>query len=92
MSNRKIETYIPSRTNFAANVQTSAISTSLVVGSLLALVNHGGNIMAGTLNYGTVLKILLTYAVPYCVALNTSVSAMKAMSVATNSEDEPKIH
>jgi|TARA_B100000768_G_C11280337_1_gene378210 hypothetical protein len=62
------------------------------VGSLLALVNHGGNIMAGTLNYGTVLKILLTYAVPYCVALNTSVSAMKAMSVATNSEDEPKIH
>jgi hypothetical protein len=62
------------------------------VGSLLALVNHGGNIMAGTLNYGTVLKILLTYAVPDCVALNTSVSAMKAMSVATNSEDEPKIH
>ena len=48
--------------------------------------------MAGALNYGTVLKILLTYAVPYCVALYASVSVMKAMSVAANSQDEPKIH
>lgn len=77
---------------FAGDVQTSAISTSLVVGSLLALINHGSNIMAGALNYGTVLKILLTYAVPYSVALYASVSAMKAISIAANSEDEPKIH
>ncbi len=48
--------------------------------------------MAGALNYGTVLKILLTYAVPYSVALYASVSAMKAISIAANSEDEPKIH
>ena len=77
---------------FAADVQTRAISTSLLVGSLLALINHGSNITARALNYGTVLKILLTYAVPYCVALYASVSVMKAMSVAANSQDEPKIH
>jgi hypothetical protein len=52
------------------------------VGSLLALINHGDHIFAGTLNGGAMLKIVLTYAVPYCVALYASVSAMKAMAAA----------
>ena len=76
---------------FAPGVQARAIRTSLVVGSLLALINHG-HILAGTLSGGAILKILLTYAVPYCVALYASVSAMNAMAGPANPEDEPKIH
>jgi len=67
---------------FAPGVQARAIRTSLVVGSLLALINHGDHIFAGTLNGDAMLKIVLTYAVPYCVALYASVSAMKAMAAA----------
>ena len=67
---------------FAPGVQARAIRTSLVVGSILALINHGDNILAGTLTDGAMLKMLLTYAVPYCVALYASVSAMKAMAAA----------
>ena len=77
---------------FAPGVQARAIRTSLVVGSILALINHGDNILAGTLTDGAMLKMLLTYAVPYCVALYASVSAMLAMAAASNPEDEPKIH
>ena len=77
---------------FAPGVQARAIRTSLVVGSLLALINHGDSILAGTLSGGAILKILLTYAVPYCVALYSSVSAMNAMTGTANPEDEPKIH
>jgi len=58
----------------------------------LALINHGDSILAGTLSGGAILKILLTYAVPYCVALYASVSAMNAMTGTANPEDEPKIH
>ena len=67
---------------FAPGAQARAIRTSLVVGSLLALINHGDHIFAGTLNGGAMLKIVLTYAVPYCDALYASVSAMKAMAAA----------
>lgn len=78
---------------FAPGVQARAIRTCLVVGSVLALINHGDNIFAGTLSGGAILKILLTYAVPYCVALyaSVSVSAMNAMTAPANPEDEPKI-
>ena len=71
---------------FAPGVQARAIRTSLVVGSLLALINHGDSILAGTLSGGAILKILLTYAVPYCVALYASISAMKAMAAAKPKE------
>ena len=77
---------------FAPGVQARAIRTSLVVGSILALINHWDNIWASTLSSGAMLKILLTYAVPYCVALYASVSAMKAMTAPANPEDESKIH
>mgnify|MGYP006119956047 len=77
---------------FAPGVQARAIRTSLVVGSILALINHGDNIWASTLSSGAMLKILLTYAVPYCVAPYASVSAMKAMTAPANPEDESKNH
>ena len=71
---------------FAPGVQARAIRTSLVVGSILALINHGDSILAGTLNGDAILKVLLTYAVPYCVALYASSSAMKAMAAAKPKE------
>ncbi|MDA7723404.1 nitrate/nitrite transporter NrtS [Pseudomonadales bacterium] len=77
---------------FAPGLQARAIRTSIVVGSVLALINHGDNILTGTLSSGAILKILLTYAVPYCVALYASVSTMKTMTTAATPEEEPKIH
>ncbi|MCH2282673.1 MAG: nitrate/nitrite transporter NrtS [SAR324 cluster bacterium] len=39
--------------------------TALVVGTILATINHGDVILKGeSINY---FKILLTYCVPYCV-------------------------
>jgi len=76
---------------FAPGVQARALRTSLLVGSVLAGINHGEYILAGTLDSGAIVKILLTYTVPYCVALYASVSAIKAMSAAstaTNKSDK----
>ncbi|WP_204325921.1 nitrate/nitrite transporter NrtS [Sulfitobacter sediminilitoris] len=39
--------------------------TALVVGTVLTGINHGDGILAG--DYPPVVKIILTYCVPYCV-------------------------
>ena len=41
---------------------------ALVVGTLLALINHTDALLAGALNTALLAKILLTYLVPFSVA------------------------
>lgn len=41
---------------------------ALVVGTLLALINHGDQLTRGEVSAGVALKILLTYMVPFAVA------------------------
>lgn len=46
-----------------------AVKTSLVVGTLLALINHGSIYWTGPITLGLVAKTGLTYCVPFGVAM-----------------------
>ncbi|MBI5154114.1 nitrate/nitrite transporter NrtS [Candidatus Poribacteria bacterium] len=48
-----------------------------VVGSILLLVNHGDAILARDVSIGRVVRILLTYLVPYGVSTYSSVMTMR---------------
>ncbi|MBT3331670.1 MAG: nitrate/nitrite transporter NrtS [Rhodospirillaceae bacterium] len=47
------------------NTPRKAFYTALVVGSVLTMINHGDLILAG--GSPPLLKVVLTYCVPYCV-------------------------
>jgi hypothetical protein len=50
---------------FGDGTPKKALMTALVVGTILATINHGDVILKGeSINY---FKIMLTYCVPYCV-------------------------
>ena len=50
---------------FSDGTPQKAVMTALVVGTILAIINHGDFILKGeSFNF---FKILLTYCVPYCV-------------------------
>ena len=50
---------------FSDGTPQKAVMTALVVGTILAIINHGDSILKGESN--NYFKILLTYCVPYCV-------------------------
>ena len=54
-----------------------ALKVALVVGTVLAVINHYDAILARTLGATTILKMLVTYAVPYSVS--TFSSAMQGI-------------
>ena len=54
-------------------VRTRALKVALVVGTILNLINQGDVLLAGTVN---VMKALVTYLVPYCVATYSAASAI----------------
>ena len=45
-----------------------SLKVSLIVGTLLALINHGDRLLARELDMAAAAKIVLTYIVPYAVA------------------------
>ena len=51
---------------------------SVIVGSVLVLINHGDALFAGTLTRTQIFKILLTYTVPYVVSSLSSIQALLA--------------
>jgi thiamine transporter ThiT len=53
-----------------------AIKTSLVVGTVLGLINHSDKLIHGTLTRTSIIQIVVTYLVPYSVA--TFGAAMQA--------------
>ncbi len=53
-----------------------AIQVSVVVGTLLVLINHGPALLHGDITRFRLFQIGLTYVVPYCVATWSSVSAL----------------
>ncbi|MEH6581761.1 MAG: nitrate/nitrite transporter NrtS [Halioglobus sp.] len=59
-------------------VVSNALRVALIVGTILALINHGGKIFALSLTTESLLKILLTYFVPYCVSTYSAVKALQA--------------
>ena len=59
-------------------VLRQALKIALIVGTLLALINHGERIFSGSLTQENILQIILTYLVPYSVSTYSSVRAIQA--------------
>jgi hypothetical protein len=57
-----------------------SLKVSAIVGSLLALINHGDKIIALSLDAPILLKIVLTYLIPYCVATWAAVQTVRSSS------------
>ena len=55
-----------------------AIRIAVIVGTVLALINHGDKIFNMALSLNDCLKIILTYLVPYCVSTWSAVAAIRA--------------
>lgn len=66
-------------------VVITSLKVSLVVGTILALINHGDGILQMSLTRESLLKILLTYMVPYGVS---TYSAVKTTFGIESSENE----
>lgn len=62
------------------SVMKRAAKIALIVGVILAAINHGDAILSGTITTGTVAKILMTFCVPYCVSTYSSVLAIRERS------------
>lgn len=59
------------------SVVRRASGIALVVGAVLALINHGGRLSADEVDGATLVRILLTFCVPYCVSTYSSVLAVR---------------
>jgi hypothetical protein len=57
------------------NTVKRSLKVMLIVGTALILINYGGLLTSGSLQELPVLKIVLTYLVPFSVATYSSVSA-----------------
>jgi len=53
--------------------------TALVVGTLLIGINHGDALLQGEIDAGRMLKIVLTFFVPYVVSTVSSASTILSM-------------
>ena len=58
-------------------VRSRAGKVALLVGCILAAINYSDRVMVGTLEARDLLKIAMTFLVPYCVSTYSAVSAMQ---------------
>lgn len=61
---------------FGDGTPKKALLTALVVGTILTAINHGDTILMG--EWPPVLKVVLTYCVPYCVTTWGAVTGKRA--------------
>lgn len=59
------------------DIRNRSIKVALVVGTILGCINHGDSIVAGTLNAAGIIKIMISYCVPYSVSTWSSVQTAK---------------
>jgi hypothetical protein len=69
---------------FGDGTPRKAALTSLVVGTLLTAINHGDTIVAG--QYPPLIKVLLTYCVPFCVTTWGAITGKIAQAKRQNLE------
>jgi hypothetical protein len=62
------------------SVHARALRVALLVGSILALINHGDKLLAGTCEAPDWLRIGLTYCVPYIVSAYSSVQTLRHLN------------
>ncbi len=61
------------RTALRREIVARAVRTSLVVGTILAAINHGPEIITLEVDARRLFRIGLTYGVPYCVSTYSAV-------------------
>ncbi len=67
---------------FSPMVRGRAMRVALVVGLLLALINYGDKLIDMSLTSRDLLKLLLTFLVPYGVSTWSAVQAIRSSSAA----------
>lgn len=60
-----------------SDVLARSLRIALVVGTVLALINHGDRILSGALDASALARIGLTYLVPFVVATWSAVQALR---------------
>ena len=58
------------------HVVTRALQCAIVVGFILIIINHGDNILNGTVSTVIIVKMVITVFVPYVVSTFSSVGAI----------------
>ena len=58
---------------FRRDIHLRAFKVAIVVGCILAIINHGDAIFAQAMTTSSWLKVLLTFCVPYCVSWYSAV-------------------
>jgi hypothetical protein len=66
------------RTAGRADIVRRSTKVALLVGTILALINHGDRLLTLDLDTVSVVRIALTYLVPYCVSTWASVQTALA--------------
>jgi hypothetical protein len=63
---------------FSRRVVPRAVRIAFIVGTILALINHGDKILSMSLSNQDLLRVILTYLVPYGVSTWSAVRAIEA--------------
>jgi hypothetical protein len=71
----KMSTWI--QTAATKSIQRNGLKVAIIVGTLLNLINQGDVILNGAWSEIQVPKLLLTFCVPYCVAVYAGTQAMR---------------
>ena len=71
---------------FSKSVVRRAARYAVVVGSVLVTINHGDAILRGEVDGHRLLRIALTYCVPYCVSSFSSVGAIRELRASRTPE------
>ncbi|HSF44293.1 MAG TPA: nitrate/nitrite transporter NrtS [Thermoanaerobaculia bacterium] len=67
------------RIGLQASVRQRALRVALVVGSILLVINHGDAILHGNLTRDRLVRMALTFLVPYLVSTFSSVGAIREL-------------
>ncbi len=70
-----IETWL--QTARRPDIIRRGLKVGLIVGTILMLINHGDVMLTGHVSAETIIKIILTYGVPFGVSTYASVSALR---------------
>ena len=73
----------------APSVVRRAAAYAAIVGSILAIINHGDALLSRSATAANYWKMGITYLVPYLVSTLSSVGAMRRLGVSTRRQGEP---
>lgn len=63
------------KTAWSLPIRKRALKVSIIVGTILIAINHGDALIAGDVDTPRMIKMLLTYVVPYAVSTYAAVGA-----------------